>query len=239
MPKFSALICVVSLALQSQVSLNIYNRCCDMDLISPVYFVHGGEWNVIPDHKIGINAIMRSRLELDFGWDILEGALIYRIHKYTAPNEFIQDESEHQPQTNNLTSSDYFTHDEESYVVPDLEAYDDDDVMSDLIRDEPKCIQLLVTWYGKHARELYVRALLIEHDQKFNWDKDKLRRLYQKYWHVLETQFDTIKNKWLLCDTTVLATAVKVMNGGRRWNILISKGTKYNVKRLLWVNTAR
>jgi hypothetical protein len=50
-----------------------------------------------------------------------------------------------------------------------------------LIQDESKSMQLLVALRIEHAKELYIHALLVEHDSKL--DEDKLRQLYQKYWH--------------------------------------------------------
>jgi hypothetical protein len=87
---------VVSFVLCSPVSLNIHNQCNDINLTSPTYFVHGGKWHAVPDQKIGVNAIMRNRLEFDPGQDILDGILTYRIQKqYTESDEPIQDESKH------------------------------------------------------------------------------------------------------------------------------------------------
>jgi hypothetical protein len=83
------LICVVSLALQSSVSLNIHNQCQAIKLMSPVYFIHSGRWKVVPDSEIGVNVSMRNRIELDAEQDILEGALAYKIQH----TESTQDES--------------------------------------------------------------------------------------------------------------------------------------------------
>jgi hypothetical protein len=48
--------------------------------------------------------------------------------------------------------------------------------------DAPKCIQLLVVWCVERTKELYISALLVEHDKELN--EDKLRQLHQKYWAV-------------------------------------------------------
>jgi hypothetical protein len=134
---FPAFIRVVSLALHLPISLNIYNRCQNINLISPVYFIHGGKWHAVPDQEIGINIVMRNYLEFDSGRDILEGVLVYKIQrKHIKSDEFVQDES--------------------------------------------KNIQLLIVWHVEHTKRLNVRALLVEYDNEF--DKDKLRQLYQKYW---------------------------------------------------------
>jgi hypothetical protein len=70
-----------SLALQSSTSLNVYNLCQDVNLISPVYFIHGGRWNIIPDQEIDVNSVVRNRLEFDSGQEILEGALVYKMQR--------------------------------------------------------------------------------------------------------------------------------------------------------------
>jgi hypothetical protein len=74
-------ICVVSLALQSPVLLNIYNQFQGINLSSPVYFIHGGRWHVTPDQEIDADVVMRNYIEFDSGHDILEGALVYRIQR--------------------------------------------------------------------------------------------------------------------------------------------------------------
>jgi hypothetical protein len=81
MLKFSVLICVVSLALQSPVLLNIHNQCQGINLTSPVYFIHGGRWPIAPDQAIDVNAVMQNPIEFDAKQNILEGALVYRIQR--------------------------------------------------------------------------------------------------------------------------------------------------------------
>jgi hypothetical protein len=86
-----------SLILQSTVSLNIHNRCQAINLASPVYFMHGGRWDVIPDQEIDGNAVMRNHLELEPGQDMLGGALVYRVQtkQCTEYDKIDQDESKH------------------------------------------------------------------------------------------------------------------------------------------------
>jgi hypothetical protein len=77
--------------LQLSVSLNIHNWCQDINLISPVYFIHGGKWNAEPDQEVDASTVVQNNLEFDAGQNILEGALIYRVQgKYV---ESDQDES--------------------------------------------------------------------------------------------------------------------------------------------------
>jgi hypothetical protein len=58
--------------------------------------MHGGKWHVVPDQEIGVNAVMRNRIEFGSGKDILEGALVYRIQrKHAESAKPAQDESKH------------------------------------------------------------------------------------------------------------------------------------------------
>jgi hypothetical protein len=80
--------------LQSLVSLNIYNQCHGINLTSPVHFIHGGKWNVIPGQKIDASDVIRNCIEFDSEQDILEGALVYKIQRQRAESdEFVQDKS--------------------------------------------------------------------------------------------------------------------------------------------------
>jgi hypothetical protein len=81
MSTFYVLIYAISLTLPSLISLDIHNQHQGINLTSPVYFIHGGGWHVVPDQEIDVNAVMRSCLEFDSGQDILEGALVYRIQR--------------------------------------------------------------------------------------------------------------------------------------------------------------
>jgi hypothetical protein len=190
---FSILICAASFALQSPISLNIYNRCREINLISPTYFIHGGRWNVVPDQEIDVNTVMRNRIEFDTRQDILEGILAYRIHRQHAES----DQS---------------------------------------IQDGSKSIWLLVVWRVEYTKGLHVHALLVGNDKKLELDKDKLSELHQKCWHSLNVWINPTRNNWLLDDTAVLETTIRVMNGDYRWDIFISEGGGDNVERQLWID---
>jgi hypothetical protein len=91
---FSVLICIVSFTSQLLVSLNVHNKCQYISLTSPVYFIYGGRWDVIPDQEIYTNAVMRNYLKLDSGQGILGGILTYKIQrKHTESDKLIQNES--------------------------------------------------------------------------------------------------------------------------------------------------
>jgi hypothetical protein len=178
---FCVFICVVSLTLQSPVSLNIHNQCKDINLTSPVYFIHGGKWHAAPDQEIDVDAVMQNHIKPDSDQDILKGALVYRVHEQHSES----DES---------------------------------------AQGESKKIWLLVAWHVEHTRESHVRALVIEHNKKLN--EDKLKKLYEERWPLLEVQDNTIKNSWTLNDTTMLKTTIKITNRGYRWDIFISEEIK-------------
>jgi hypothetical protein len=79
--------------LQLPVPLNIHNWCQNINLISPVHFIHGGRWHIVPDQEIHADAVMQNRLEFDTVQDALEGALAYRLQREHAESD--QDESKH------------------------------------------------------------------------------------------------------------------------------------------------
>jgi hypothetical protein len=136
------LIYVVSLVLQSPISLNIHNQGQSINLISPVYFVHGGKWHTALDQEIHTNVSMRSCIEFDSGQDILEGALVYKIQKMET--SFLERECSTQRKRAKIDK---------------------------LVQDESRHIQLLVAWRVEHTKELNVRALLVEHDGELDEHK--------------------------------------------------------------------
>jgi hypothetical protein len=104
-------------------------------------------------------------------------------------------------------------------------------------RDKSKDVQLLVVLHVDHTEGLNVRALLVEHDKKIA-KYEQLKRLYQKYWHLLKVQVNLTESNWLLYDATLLKTTVKAMNGDCRWDIFISEGGD-GIERPLWINVER
>jgi hypothetical protein len=77
----------------------------------------------------------------------------------------------------------------------------------------------------------------VEYDKEL--DEDKLRRLCQKYWHLLKARIDPIGSEWILNDATVLTITVNVMRGGYKWNIFITEGERDSIERPLWINAKR
>jgi hypothetical protein len=140
---FSVLICVVSFALRPLVSLNIHNQCKDINLTSPAYFIHGGEWRAALDQEIGVNAIMRNCIEFDSGQDILEGVLMYRIQRqHIESDKFIQDESK----SVQLLVAWHVEHTKELHVCTLLVEHDNELDESNLRELHQKYWHLLETW---------------------------------------------------------------------------------------------
>jgi hypothetical protein len=100
---------------------------------------------------------------------------------------------------------------------------------------ESKHIQFLVVWRIEHTKELYIRALLIEHESEL--DEDKLRRLHQKHWYTLKTNVRPIKSDWVLNDGTMLTTTI-ITNEDHSCSIFITEG-KDNSMKPLWIDVDR
>jgi hypothetical protein len=106
-------------------------------------------------------------------------------------------------------------------------------------QNESRYVQLLITLHAEHTNGLHIRALLVEHDKKLDWDEDKLKKLHQVNANTLGAQVNFIGNNWLLDDVKILSMTMKAVNGGYRWDIFITKGVENNVKRLFWIDAER
>jgi hypothetical protein len=96
--------------------------------------------------------------------------------------------------------------------------------------------QLLVIWgYGSYLP--YSRALLIEHENTFTWDEDKLKRFYDACSRHRYAYFFT--NDWLLNDNTRLGTWYPPSRGFKM-NVSISKRQcLFLPRKPLWVDPNR
>jgi hypothetical protein len=97
--------------------------------------------------------------------------------------------------------------------------------------------QLLVIWGQKHDK-IYSYVWLIEHENTFAWDKDKLERLYNVYYSRYDIDFNT--ERWLLNDNTILETVNEISHGGFKMKVIIRehKSTFY-ARRLPWFDSNR
>jgi hypothetical protein len=78
--------------------------------------------------------------------------------------------------------------------------------------------QLLVIW-GYKSNKLYSHVRLIEHESTLDWDKEKLRMLYDEY----DSQYniDFIMEGRLLSDNTKLKTKCETSRGGLEMSVVI------------------
>jgi hypothetical protein len=105
-----------------------------------------------------------------------------------------------------------------------------DNIFANLFHNESKYIQLLIAWRVEHTEGLHVLSFLVKHKGKL--DEHKLRKLHQKYWHVLKVLDKLVLNGLMLDNATVLKTRVKGMNEGYWWDIFISEVGDGNVEPL-------
>jgi hypothetical protein len=77
------LIYAVSLALQFPPCVNILNLCPNTNLVSPVYFGNGMMCPKLTNQQIDINAKMNASFEIITTRDDFEGALLYRLKRYS------------------------------------------------------------------------------------------------------------------------------------------------------------
>jgi hypothetical protein len=113
------------------------------------------------------------------------------------------------------------------------------DNQSNTDKDASICTQLLMIW-GCKPDLLYSSALLIEHESTFNWDKDKLERLYDVY----DSQYNiwsTINlGEWLLDDNTILKTVRESSHGDFEMEVVISEEKDtFSPRKPLWIDPDR
>jgi hypothetical protein len=110
----------------------------------------------------------------------------------------------------------------------------------------PTDIQLLVIWEPKSWRGLFLRVLLIEHNNTITWNEDKLSELYSMQHALLNKRHCTktylfkkctfTEDAWLLDDATMLMTRSKWTEEGDIFEIIISEETrKYDYAEPLWI----
>jgi hypothetical protein len=84
----------------------------------------------------------------------------------------------------------------------------------------PISAKLLVIW-GWNTYCIYSRAWIIEHDSTLDWDKDKLKRLYDAYHIHYYVYF--YMGKWLLSNNTKLQIVDDVSHGYLKMEVIISR----------------
>jgi hypothetical protein len=105
---------------------------------------------------------------------------------------------------------------------------------------EAKCVQMLVVWKVKDS-ESFLYVVLVEHIKKFIWNKDELRKLYNKNHSRLSQCDDTISDIWFMDDDMALRISFEVrgLKGNFELSISIYEEEARHAIRPLWINTER
>jgi hypothetical protein len=97
--------------------------------------------------------------------------------------------------------------------------------------DISSAAQLLVVWRISEFKKLYADVLLVEHDERLDWNKYKLGKLYRENIDQFKLYPVPVIETWLLDDNTALMTTFKIMDGGQLLNITISEVEEANYER--------
>jgi hypothetical protein len=84
-------------------------------------------------------------------------------------------------------------------------------------------VHLLVVWSVSESNELYVDVLLVEHDKRFDWNKDDLKDFYRENFDQFRLSPDSATETWSLDDHTALMITSEIMNENRVLDITISE----------------
>jgi hypothetical protein len=98
-------------------------------------------------------------------------------------------------------------------------------------KDTSSAAQLLVVWIISEFRP-YVDVLLVEHDKRFDWDKDNLKKFYDKNINHFRLFPDSATETWSLDGNVALITTSEIMNEGHLLNIVISEVERDNCVRV-------
>jgi hypothetical protein len=108
------------------------------------------------------------------------------------------------------------------------------------INDKARNVYLLVSWdIRDQIHDFHVR--LLECDDNFTWDEDKLWSFYKGYDNQFYVDYKSNAIKWLTNDDAVVVTKHKVKyESNYELNILISDGTKnYKVNKPIQIDSRR
>jgi hypothetical protein len=96
--------------------------------------------------------------------------------------------------------------------------------------DQPELsyIRLFVVWKSEGYRNFRAFVRLIEYDEKFCWNIDRLKECYQRYTSQLSTYAGPVRDTWLVHGVTVLITGLELDFTQRDGvlNITISEGSE-------------
>jgi hypothetical protein len=98
--------------------------------------------------------------------------------------------------------------------------------------DTPSTTHLLVMWVISGS-ELRTDILLVEHDERLEWNKDNLRKLCFENSGRFRLFSDFVEETWSLNDNVVLMTRSKIMSESCTLDIIISEAEKDDNTRML------
>jgi hypothetical protein len=106
--------------------------------------------------------------------------------------------------------------------------------------NEEKCIQMFIAWKMKDSKP-FVYVVLVEHSKEFIWDKDALRKLYNKNHNRLKEYNSIMPDIWLMDNDMVLKISFKVRGskGNFELGISISEEERNDYMRPLCVDFER
>jgi hypothetical protein len=107
-------------------------------------------------------------------------------------------------------------------------------------KDNKKCAQMFVAWKVKDS-EPFVHVTLIEHTKEFTWNRDKLKKLYDRNRGWLKAYYNSTSDTWFIDVDMVLKMIVRVryLKGNIGLNISISKCKDDYAIRPLYVDPER
>jgi hypothetical protein len=107
---------------------------------------------------------------------------------------------------------------------------------------ESTYIRLFVAWKSEGYKRFHMFLRLIEHDERYKWNKNELEEYCQRYASQLCTYTGPIKDTWLIPDGTVLMTELE-LDFTQRDGVLkltISEGIRdEHIRRPKWLNLKR
>jgi hypothetical protein len=81
---------------------------------------------------------------------------------------------------------------------------------------------ILVFWEISESKEIYVYVLLVEHNKKFHWCKDELKKLYNNNRDQFKKYNGTISKTWSINNNIALKMTSRVRNIKENFEINIS-----------------
>jgi hypothetical protein len=103
---------------------------------------------------------------------------------------------------------------------------------TEINEDKSNTTYLLVVWEISESKYLYADVLLIEHDEKLDWNKYGLKYLYRDKFNQFRWFPYSATETWSLDDNVVLMTTLEIMDEDRILDITISEVERDNCTRI-------